>query len=144
MRNELAEIETCCRGIIKETGELLLWEWDDYISAFLSTFSIGQSEQIETICDKYFMSRWDRSCMPKIPPAVMSIAETLGGLRSAQRLLVTRPDQFVMAFGAWWPWGDGQRISLRIGLYTHRVPEHAREEFLKEFSGWFKAPVDMS
>jgi len=28
MRNELAEIEICCKGVLAETGGLLEWEWD--------------------------------------------------------------------------------------------------------------------
>jgi len=140
MRNELAEIETCCKGILTEARELLKWEWDGYIRAFLATFPIGQVQQIETICTKYFMSQWDQESLAKAPPSILAIAENLGGLRAAQRLLMTRPDQFVMAFGAWWPWGDGQMISLRIGLVTDGVPEHAKAEFFKEFSEWFTNP----
>ncbi|MDP6542825.1 MAG: hypothetical protein QGH60_02475 [Phycisphaerae bacterium] len=140
MRNELAEIETCCKGIIAETRELLKWEWDGYIGAFLATFTVGQAQPIETLCNKYFMSRWDHESLVKAPPSVLAIAENLGGLRAAQRLLMTRPDQFVMAFGAWWPWGDGQTISLRIGLVTDDVPEHAKTELFKEFSEWFTNP----
>ena len=140
MRNELAEIETCCKGIITNTLELLNREWDDYIGAFLTTFPVDQAQQIETICTKYFMSRWDHESLVKAPPSVLAIAENLGGLRAAQRLLMTRPDQFVMAFGAWWPWGDGQTISLRIGLVTDDVPEHAKAELFKEFSEWFTNP----
>ena len=141
MRNELAEIEICCRGILNETSGLLKWEWDEYVGAFLSMFSVDHAEQIETICDKYFMSRWDCKSFSKVPPSVTAIAETLGGLRADQRLLVTRPDQFAMVFGAWWPWGDGQTISLRIGLVTDGVPEHATAEFFKEFSEWFTNPT---
>ena len=140
MRNELAEIETCCKGIITEANELLNWEWDGYIGAFLATFPIDQAQQIETVCTKYFMSQWDHESLCKAPPSVLAIAENLGGLRAAQRLLMTRPDQFVMAFGAWWPWGDGQTISLRIGLVTDDVPEHAKAELFNEFSEWFTNP----
>ena len=137
MRNELAEIETCCKGIITETSELLQWEWDGYIGAFLATFAIDRAGRIEAICDKYFMSQWDRESLPKAPPSVRAVAETFRGLRTDQKLLMTRPDQFLMAFGAWWPWGDGRTISLRIGLVTDGVPEYARAEFYKEFSEWF-------
>jgi len=55
MRNELSEIETCCKGLITETGGLLSWEWDDYIGAFLAAFPSEQAQQIEIICDKHFM-----------------------------------------------------------------------------------------
>jgi hypothetical protein len=139
MRNELAEIESCCKGIITETTGLVTWEWDDYIGAFLATFPPDLVPQIETICDKYFMSRWGTESLDKIPPSVLAIADSLGGLRNTQRLLVTRPGEFVMAYGAWWPWGDGKTISLRIGLVTDKVPEHAKDEFFKEFSEWFNS-----
>jgi hypothetical protein len=139
MRNELAEIESCCKGIITETTGLVTWEWDDYIGAFLATFPPDLVPQIETICDKYFVSRWGTASLDKIPPSVLAIADSLGGLRNTQRLLVTRPGEFVMAYGAWWPWGDGKTISLRIGLVTDKVPEHAKNEFFKEFSEWFNS-----
>jgi hypothetical protein len=141
MRNELAEIEIGCKGIITETGGLLDWAWDDYIGAFLATFKLDQSRQIEQICDKYFMSRWDTTSLAKIPPSVFAVAESLGGLRSSQRLYATRPGEFVMAYGAWWPWGDDKTISLRIGLVTHKVPEYAKDEFFKEFSDWFNPEI---
>lgn len=140
MRNELAEIEICCKGIVAETSGLLNWEWDDYIGAFLATFTPEQAQQVETVCDKYFMSRWDVASLAKIPPSIMEVAESLGGLRASQRLYVTRPGEFVISFGAWWPWGDGKTVSLRIGLVTDKVPEHAKDEFFKEFSEWFKNP----
>lgn len=141
MRNELAEIETCCKGIIAKADELLDWEWDSYVGAFLATFPVQRAEEVMAICDKYFMSRWNSDSLPDAPPSVRAIAETLGGLRTAQQLLMTRPDQFAMVFGAWWPWGDGQTISLRIGLFTEDVPEYAKAEFFKEFSEWFTNPV---
>ncbi len=139
MRNELAEIESCCKGIVAETTGLVTWEWDDYIGAFLATFPPDLVPQIETICDKYFVSSWGTASLDKIPPSVLAIADSLGGLRNTQRLLVTRPGEFVMAYGAWWPWGDGKTISLRIGLVTDKVPEHAKDEFFKEFSEWFNS-----
>ncbi|MDP6046628.1 MAG: hypothetical protein QGG25_13550 [Phycisphaerae bacterium] len=140
MRNELAEIESCCRALIAETAGLLTWEWDDYIGAFLAQFSSDNAQQIETICDKYFISRWDTDSLDKIPPSVNAIAESLGGLRSTQKLFVTRPGDFVMMYGAWWPWGDGKTISLRIGMVTNKVPDHAGDELFAEFSEWFTNP----
>ncbi|MDP6636957.1 MAG: hypothetical protein QGG42_18815 [Phycisphaerae bacterium] len=137
MRNELAEIEGCCKGILTETRGLLQWDWDNYVGAFLATFGSDKAQQVNTICERYFMSQWDTGSLSKIPPSVLAIAESLGGLRSSQRLFATRPGEYALAYGAWWPWGDGKTISLRIGLVTHNVPDHARYEFFTEFCGWF-------
>jgi hypothetical protein len=138
MRNELAEIEVCCKSIIENTSELLNWEWDDYIGAFLATFGQQEAEAIEAICDQCFMSRWDAAALGDIPADVMAVAESLGGLRNRQQLMVTAPGDFLTAYGAWWPWGDGKTISLRIGLIIHgKVPEHAGAEFTQEFREWF-------
>jgi len=140
MRNELAEIESRCKAIIAETRGLLNWEWDDYIGAFLAAFSVADAARIETVCDKYFISRWDTESMAKIPPSAMAIAESLGGLRSSQILFVTSPGEFVITYGAWWPWGDGNTISLRIGMVTNKVPALASDELFQEFSEWFTNP----
>jgi len=137
MRNELSEIEICCKGIISSTRSLLTWEWDDYIGTFLAAFSSQQAPRVADACDKYFMSRWDTATIDKIPPSVLAISESLGGLRSAQRLYASRPGDFVMAYGAWWPWGDEKTISLRIGMVTYHVPAHAKGELFREFSDWF-------
>jgi len=140
MRNELAEIEICCRGLIAETSGLLTWEWDDYIGTFLAAFGGEKTPAVSALCDKYFMSQWDVNSRSKMPPSIMAISDSLGGLRSSQILFVTRPGDFVIAYGAWWPWGDEKTISLRIGLVTSNVPAFDGEKLFREFSEWFTNP----
>ena len=137
MRVELAEIEQCCQGILEETADVLTWDWDGYIDAMLAVFQLDQTEAVGPVLDKYFTSRWDEDSVPKAPQSVQEIAEAAGGIRRTQHLFTTRPEQSVMAYGAWWPWGDGETLSIRIGLVLKGVSDYDADVFHREFREMF-------
>lgn len=137
MRNEMAEVEACCRQIMTDTRALLAWEWDDYIGAALAKFNVKHSAFVERVLDKCFASRWIDADIAKAPASVGELADSLGGLRKTQRLYVTSSEDKITAFGAWWPWGDGQTISIRIGLVLKEIDDAAADRLDKEFVAWF-------
>ena len=137
MEHELAHIEACCRRIIDQTAAVLSWQWDDHIGAMLATFSIEHADHVSRVMDDSFASLWDVSSIVDAPAPVCEIAESLGGLRATQRLYMTPADEGAVAFGAWWPWGDGETISLRIRLVLGQIEDARAEQLGQEFVGWF-------
>ncbi len=137
VRPELGEIADCCKGILEETTGVLTWAWDDYIGAMLAVFKVGQAKKIAAVLDKQFTSRWDCNTIEKAPKSVQEIAKGIGGLRETQHLLATRPEQTLMSYGAWWPWGDGETISIRIGLVMTGVSDYDVGIFNAEFKELF-------
>ena len=137
MRNEMAEVEACCKQIMKDTRALLTWEWDEYIRAVLAKFDGKHSDYIDRILSSCFVSKWEVRDIAKAPASVQQIADTLGGLRVTQRLYVTSSEDKITAFGAWWPWGDGQTISIRIGLVLKGIEDLDATHLHKEFVAWF-------
>ena len=62
----------------------------------------------------------------------------IGGIRSTQQLFTTQLEQDVMSYVAWWPWGDGQTISIRVGLVlSGTIPDVDAASLQREFVGWF-------
>ena len=137
MRNEMAEVEACCRQIMTDTRALLAWEWDDYIGAVLSKFNVKHSAYVGRILDSCFASKWIDTDIAKAPASVRELADSLGGLRETQRLYVTSSEDKITAFGAWWPWGDGQTISIRIGLVLKEIEDLDATILHKEFVAVF-------
>lgn len=136
MRNELAEVEVVCRNVVEQSG--LEWSWDDYVGAMLATIPSDQSDRFADLLVQSFSSRWNSKEAAKAPAEVKGLIDTLGGIRETQHLFVTNPDRYVMAYGAWWPWGDGQTISIRIGLVlSNKIPEIDQKKFDEEFRTWF-------
>jgi len=137
MRNELADIEACCKRILKKGRVVLAWEWDDYIGAVLATFNIKHAEHVRDVLDNSFASQWDDRDIVRAPASIQLIAHSLGGLRPTQRLYVTPEEERIVAYGAWWPWGDEETISIRIGLVLGRMDDMAAAQLYAEFISWF-------
>ncbi len=137
MRNELSEIEAICRGVVTATEGLLSWTWDDYISTMLAPFSLKDAGQVADVLDENFASRWDFKSICKAPQSIRDVATGIGGIRQTQHLFVSEPDQNIMAYGAWWPWGNEETISIRIGILTHGIDDHDANMFKNEFASWF-------
>jgi len=59
---------------------------------------------------------WSETTLRKAPPVIHEVADATGGVRADQLLLATSSISGVIAYGLWWPWGNGVNISLRVGL----------------------------
>jgi hypothetical protein len=89
-----------------------------------------------------FASVWDFTSVAHAPAVVKDIAESAGGLRQSQYLFVTAVEESIVAFGAWWPWGDWETISLRMGLVIPRdMDNHDAAVLIKEFCDIFPREV---
>ena len=141
MRNEMAEVEACCKQIMTDTRALLAWEWDEYIGAVLAKFDLKHANYIDRILSSCFASKWTAADVAKAPASVRRIADALGGLRETQRLYVTSAADKITAFGAWWPWGDEQTISIRIGLVLKKIDDLSAARLHDEFVAWFTGEV---
>lgn len=134
MRDEMAEVKECVVSLVAQTSGTLAWEWDDYIGAMLATFPAGQAAEIDSVLDACFSSRWDHKSIFKAPADVLRIAAMIGGIRASQQLFVTRIEREAIAYAAWWPWGDGNTISIRIGLLlAGTIPDVDAAALQKEF-----------
>lgn len=68
---------------------------------------------------------------------MVRIADSFGGLRPGQELFVSTADEAVATCARWWPWSDGQTISVRIALVADGVSEAERPALVAEFRSWF-------
>jgi hypothetical protein len=62
------------------------------------------------------MGEYTTATLNSATPELRELAARTGGLRAGQLLLVGGPVGGITAFGLWWPWGDGETISMRVGL----------------------------
>ena len=138
MTNEFAEIEKCCVAVVRDAAELLNWEWDDNFGAALATFPVDKAPQAQAILETHFAWPWDHEAIADAPDGAVNVAEMLGGIRPAQRLYTTGPEEDVIAYAAWWPWGTGETISVRIGLFAGSAAGIGVATLFKKFRSWFE------
>ena len=93
------------------------WEVDDRFSTALVQIDINDSETIKKNISAVYNSRWDSSSIHKASQLEKNLAASFFGIKKRQTLFTSHGND-VLFFGAWWPWGDNSRVSLRIGFFS--------------------------
>ena len=114
MHLKKSDLEKVSRELLSASWGIFSWKWDHRFEAFLAEFSADNGDEFRAILERDFSKVWDSSNIREAPDIVQMCDNNFGGLRSGQLLFTTDPSQDVFVCGAWWPWGDGATISLRI------------------------------
>jgi len=91
------------------------WTWDARFSTIASSFAIELEPKVRTSAVLAFPRGWTAKSLENAPAAYRALAERTG-LRASQRLLGGDELSSPGLFGLWWPWGSGDKITLRIGI----------------------------
>jgi hypothetical protein len=108
------------------------WSWDGRLSCIASTFNVDVIPEARQAAALALPVEWNESNLRKAPALVHEIADVSGGVRSDQLVLTASPVSGVLAYGLWWPWGNGINLSLRVGLAgtaSDRDQQRLRELF---------------
>ncbi len=126
--------EAMCRRLIDATA--LTWEWDGRFGMAVAAFEAGRAADIEAALVANVGPRVTAADLPTASGRVRDAAKALGGLRASQAIFASSDDDPVMAVCPWWPWGGGDRISVRVGYDAGRdIVAAGRLD--REFKSWF-------
>jgi hypothetical protein len=92
------------------------WSWDTRLGCVTSSFTTEQEPMAKVAVREVLVNEWTSATIARAPQNVRDVAERSGGVRSGQLVLSAGPYAGLTAFGLWWPWGDGETVSLRVGL----------------------------
>jgi len=82
-------------------------------SSFSTEFETGARAAITEAFPVEFTS----TTISKAPQVLREYIDRYGGLRQGQYLFTSGTlGGSLVAFGLWWPWGDGGTISMRLGF----------------------------
>lgn len=136
MQEIISDYQKICEEFKESLGGTLSWKWDDRFEAVLTEFGIDSVDKIRQILDKYLHYVWDRASIDKGGGGVQKISNMLGGVMSGQLLFTSDPDMENIIFCAWWPWGNGTTISIRLTLSSETLSEAEREEVIAKSREW--------
>ena len=132
-----SDLENVSRELVSAFQGILSWKWDSYLDTVLAEFDVGDKDSIRAVLERFLGSTWDRSNIGKAPHIVQMVNSNYGGLRSRQLLFTSDPNQDEIIFGAWWPWGNGETISIRIAPCSRKVSDSEKDEQIKRFKDLF-------
>ena len=131
-------IENDCKELLRAFQGVLEWKWDSRFEAVLAEFRVDHKDRVRAILERYLSITWDSSNIGNAPAIVRTINIHLGNLRSGQLLFTSDPNRDVFIFCAWWPWGDGETISIRIAPFYKKLSDSEKAEKIQLFKGWFR------
>ncbi|MCK5827829.1 hypothetical protein KAH43_04810 [Candidatus Bipolaricaulota bacterium] len=139
MLNESLEaLEKSFRDLADAFCGNIEWRWDNRFQTALGEFSADMKDDVLGILEKYLISTWDSSSIEEAPAIVQEIKRKLGGLSSGQLLLLSDLNRGAFVFCAWWPWGSGKKISIRIGPFSNDLSADETVALTTVFRSSFK------
>ena len=128
---EIHDLATAMRGALE-------WKWDSRFGTVLAEFPVDKKAEVLGLLEGSLVSSWDSATIKDAPEIARDVVKGLGGLMSGQLLLLSDPADDVLIYCAWWPWGNGQTVSIRIGLFSASGLDADRKALTTVLRGWFK------
>ena len=132
-----SDIEDICRKLMDACQGVLSWEWDSRFESVLAKISADKKDRVHEVLKRYLTTVWDRTNIDKASGTVQTVIDQIGGLMSGQLLFTSDPEKDAFVFCAWWPWGDGKTISVRIAPACRNQSGSEEGELIRQFKGWF-------
>jgi len=129
--------ESVCRELSGMFQGMLSWKWDDRYQTALAEFNIDNRAYIHDALIRRLDRIWDGSTIETAPEAVRMITDAFGGIMSGQLLFTSDPDRNAFVFCAWWPWGNGETISIRLAPYVQKPPDSDSDGQILQLKEWF-------
>ena len=131
------QLEVMCKDIFEKGSDIFSWQWDGRFELMLTTISSEALPSASSIMDKLPLTTWDSSSVKNAPQGVQQAAKNMGGLRPGQKIITSEPNGEILLFQAWWPWGGGDKISIRIGFHMDGLSDDEEEKYNEMLKGWF-------
>ena len=112
--HDAREVKAIFSELRDAIGDEFKWEWDGRFKGALTQFEKSSAPQILSGLSQFFTHEWTVANIDNAPEAVLIAADSLGGLRPGQILLTSDPADDPFFLAAYWPWGNGTTISVRI------------------------------
>ncbi len=132
-----SDVENVCRELVHALQGVLSWQWDGRFETVLAEFGVDNKENVRAILERCLSMTWDNSNIATAPDSVRRINVRVGTLRSGQFLFTSDPNRDAFVFGAWWPWGNGETISLRVAPSYKKLSDSETAAKIQLFKGWF-------
>lgn len=134
-KSELQEVN---KELFSDLEGILKWTWDKNFQALLAEFSAKDQEKVSSILEKHLNLKWDSDSISTAPDTIKSTTGLFGDLRQNQMLFTSDPEGNVFVYAAWWPWGDGDVISVRILSPGDESSDSEKPGILSRILGIFK------
>ena len=106
----------CLQGkkVIDALSPLVKWKYDEFHKVMLAEFSADKEQQVMFALQSVLPVSWDAKSVKKAPKQGKHYAGSFAKLVKNQKLFAENNMSHSNIMAAWWPWGHGATISVRV------------------------------
>ena len=127
--NKEEQIKTYGKDVIAALASMVKWKYDDFHNVMIAEFSVDKQDQVLFTLRQVLPVNWDVKTIKKAPKEVTHYAGAFSKLVKQQKLFSTNIERHPKIMVAWWPWGHGATVSVRLFL-TNTSPYVTKTGFI--------------
>ena len=108
------------------------WEWDAQFQCALTTLKKDAEAQGRAVLSASLPGVWTNKTLATAPTLAQQVCNQTGGLKG-QQLLFSADLGSLVAYCLWWPWGDGNTFSIRLGALSNDASRDLKPELRRAF-----------
>lgn len=113
---QLVPFQEICRKICINIPDLYTWEWDEKRSMAVVVLQGEDAEMVFYPLFKEFRHHWNFTSKPPSTDGIQQYVDDQFGLMPGQVVFTSYPLCNLVLCVAWWPWGEDEKVSMRVGL----------------------------
>lgn len=134
--NQEEQIQTYGKDVIEALSPIVKWKYDDFHKVMLAEFSVDKQDQVLFTLQQVLPVCWDVKSIKKAPDEVKHFSGSFCKLVKQQKLFSTNIERQPKVMVAWWPWGHGATVSVRLFL-TDTTPFVAKTGIVHKLTRLF-------
>lgn len=135
--SELEPFKEICRKICLNIPASYSWNWDRERQMAAMVLEEEDAELVFYPLFKEFRNHWNFTSIGEASEAVNAFVHSEYGLMPGQVIFTSHVVCSLVLAVAWWPWGNGEKVSMRVGLIP--VESKLKNEFARQcLSRWLK------
>jgi hypothetical protein len=119
--NDLAPFSKICHRICLNIPDTYEWTWDNQRNMAAIILDEEDAEMVFYPLFKEFRDHWNFSSIDKAMEAVNAYVHAEFGLMPGQAFFTSHVVANLVLGVAWWPWGNEDKVSMRVGLIPVKV-----------------------
>lgn len=123
-------------SLIQALDGTVKWKYDNFNRALLAEFSADKAPLILSVIRQHLPMEWDAKSIKRADQLVKHQAGSYVKINQQQKLFAPQNNEPTSCMLAWWPWGHGATVSIRL-FSANQEPFVSKKSFLKRLSQFF-------
>lgn len=134
---ELTNFKAICETVKGSIPSSFTVSWDEDFNVIRIVFAKTEKKPLLQTLKKKFPYQWDFTSIDSATEFIDNFISSIFGIIPGQLLFTSSETTGPMLFAVWWPWGNEDYISLRVGIYSQHDTHFSKDEIRNQLSEWF-------